>query len=190
MLPPKYKGTPTRILDLDLENRPLSYAGQDFTFSEITAIACKWIGKPRSTHVWLLGVDPPEAMLENFREMYEECDIATGHNVIKHDMRILNGAMLEYGLGPLPARLIQDTYAHLKRRSGVSASQESLAAMLDIPRPKVSMNQADWRSANRLTPEGIAKTRARVVGDVLQHELMRDELIARQWLKPPRRWSS
>ena len=179
---------PYRTLDLDIENRPLNYAGDDFTFSEITAIAWKFIGEPGPIDALCLGEVPARTMLLGFVAAYIQADLVTGHNIIKHDLRILNGALLEQGLSPLPPRLVCDTYADLKRKGGVSGSQENLAKMLGVRVPKASMSQADWREANRLTPEGIDKTRRRVVGDVKQHIAMRRELLLRNWLKPPRVW--
>jgi len=52
----------------------------------------------------------------------------------------------------------------------------------------VNLGQTDWREANRLTPEGIDKTRRRCVGDVKQHIALRRELLKRDWLKAPRVW--
>jgi hypothetical protein len=52
------------------------------------------------------------------------------------------------------------------------------------------MNQVKWRSANRLTPEGLALVRERVVGDVQQHISLRRELLSLGYLKPARVWSS
>jgi len=179
---------PFRTLDLDIENRPLNYAGDDFTFSEITAIAWKFIGEPGPIDALCLGEVPARTMLLGFVAAYIQADLVTGHNIIKHDLRILNGALLEQGLSPLPPRLVCDTYADLKRKGGVSGSQENLAKMLGVRVPKASMSQADWREANRLTPEGIDKTRRRVVGDVKQHIALRRELLKRDWLKPPRVW--
>lgn len=179
---------PLRTLDVDIENRPLNYVGEDFTFSEITAIAWKFIGEPGPISCLCLGEVPFRTMLLGFVAAYVQADLITGHNVIKHDLRILNGALLEEGLSPLPPKLVCDTYLHLKRKGGVSGSQENLAKMLGVRSRKVSMGQADWREANRLTPEGIDKTRRRVVGDVKQHVALRRELLKRQWLHPPQPW--
>jgi hypothetical protein len=33
---------PRRVLDFDIENRPLTYLGSDFTTAEVTAIAWAW----------------------------------------------------------------------------------------------------------------------------------------------------
>ena len=194
-----------RVLDWDLENRPLNYAGEDFTFSEITAIAWKFIGEPGPIHALCLGptnlgsmpegykeqagfVVPHRTMLLGFVAAYVQADLVTGHNIIKHDLRILNGALLEQGLSPLPPKLVSDTYLHLKRKGGVSGSQENLAQMLNVKSSKVGMSQVAWREANRLSDKGIALTRKRVTADVRQHIQLRRELLKRNWLKAPRIW--
>lgn len=177
----------TRILDFDIENRPLTYLGQDFTTAEITAIAWRFIGNGK-TEVRCLGEYDPESMLQSFLDAYELADMVTGHNLLKHDLPIINGACLEFGLGPLPSRLVHDTYHHLRKRSRVSASQESLAEMLGIKAPKVGMSQVEWRRANRLLPEGIEHTRRRAAGDVAQHIQLRKRLLELGWLGPPRSW--
>jgi hypothetical protein len=88
----------------------------------------------------------------------------------------------------LADKLVQDTKTHLVRRKGISGSQESLAAMLLLEHDKVQMNQIKWRAANRLTPEGLALTRERVVGDVRQHMELRRTLLELGYLAPPVMW--
>jgi len=186
-----------RVLDFDIENRPLAYLGSDFTSAEVTAIACSWTDESK-VHCWMLGDenDPDvmgpityEYMLESFRKFYDEAYAVTGHYVRKHDLPILNGAMMEAGLGPLGPKMVCDTHQDLVRRKGISASQESLAAMLGLPEPKHHMAQAEWRAANRLTPEGIAYARRRVVKDVQQHKALLKGLNAIHALKPMRAWT-
>jgi hypothetical protein len=179
----KLQASPLRVLDFDIENRPLSYLGHDFTTSEITAIACSF-GSYGTC--WLLGeVDTPQ-MLAEFREWFDQADVVTGHYILKHDLPIINGAMLEYGMAPLPSKLVQDTCVHLKPIKGVSKSQEALADMLGVDEPKIYMSQQDWRKANRLQRLDLA--RRRVVGDVRQHIALRKALLAADLLKPPERW--
>lgn len=189
----KLRLKPPAILDFDIENRPLSYLGMDYTTCEVTAIAAGWVNPPGwpNEHVdcWLLGQVDPVYMLSRFVLMYHAADIVTGHYIRKHDLPILNGALLELGMDALPPKLTIDTKLDLKRHGGVSKSQESLAAMLGIEAPKVHMTQADWREANRLTRKGLEKTRERVVGDVVQHKAMRLELTKRGLLRPPKIWS-
>jgi len=175
------------ILDFDIENRPLSYLGMDFTTSDITAIACSFEGS-RDIRVWLLGVDEPKEMLLGFRAWYDAADVVTGHYVRAHDLPIISGALMEAGLETLGPKLVSDTKIDLKKRSGISASQESLADMLGVTAPKYQMTQEKWRSANRLTPEGIAETKKRVVADIKQHKQLRQALIAHDLLRPPSIW--
>jgi hypothetical protein len=178
-----------RVLDCDIENRPLSYLGSDFTTAEITAIAAGFCGE-RKVECWLLGRDDPRDMLGAFCELYDWADCITGHYIRRHDLPIINGALLEYDLPPLKSKLTSDTKLDLRKRAGISASQESLAAMLGVRAPKVQMNQHKWRTANRLTEDGLELTRERVVGDVRQHQELRKVLLERGMLGPPRVWHS
>src|SRR5690349_17074327 len=82
-----------RVLDFDIENRPLAYWYDGATTAEITAIAACWMDEPRSMRVWLLGPDEPLEMLEGFLFMYNLADMVTGHYIRRHDLPILNGAM-------------------------------------------------------------------------------------------------
>lgn len=180
-------GRALQVLDFDIENRPLSYLGQDFTTADITAIAASWVGE-KKVHVWLLGEVTTEEMLAGFVDLFDKASLVTGHYIRKHDLPIINGALIEHGLPSLGPKLSSDTKLDLVKRSGVSASQESLADMLGVAAPKVQMNQKKWRSANRLTAAGIAETRKRVVGDIRQHKELRSELLERGLLGAPRMW--
>jgi len=185
-----FGGSRARTLDFDIEARPLSWLGGDFVTREVTAIAARFIDRPKKeTHVWLLGVDDPVAMFEGFRALYDEADVVTGHYIRGFDLPNLVGAMSEYGLPPLGEKWTVDTKGDLVKSQGVSKSQESLAAMLGLRHPKVQMNQAKWRAANRLTPEGIELTRERVVGDINQHIEMLAELRRRGLVGPGRLWT-
>jgi hypothetical protein len=178
-----------KILDFDIENRPLAYLGQDFTTSEITAIAACFVGEPRTMQCWLLGQDEPLAMLELFRKMYNEADMVTGHYIRMHDLPKVNGSLIENGREPLADKLTCDTKLDLVRHGNeISASQENLCTMLGIPAPKSHMSNAMWREANRLTPKGLKFTRDRAVGDVIQHMALRKALIERDLLGPPKVW--
>lgn len=96
--------TSLKILDFDIENRPLAYLGMDYTSAEITAIGAAWHGTT-AVRVWLLGRDDPAEMLAEFREWYDAADVVTGHYIREHDLPVINGAMLEYELPPLDAKL-------------------------------------------------------------------------------------
>lgn len=180
--------TELRILDFDIENRPLSYLGQDFTTAEITAICACYIGEPKTMKTWLLGRDPSMVMLGGFAYMYDNADMVTGHYIRAHDLPVINGALLEHGFAGLGEKLTSCTKTDLLKRKYISVSQESLAGLLGIKANKVHMTQAQWREANRLTEKGLKLTEKRVKGDVLQHMEMRKALIARGWLGPARVW--
>jgi hypothetical protein len=181
--------TSLRILDFDIENRPLSYLGPEFSTAEITAIAACWDGHPKSMTCWLLGVDDPVDMLEGFRKAYDAADMVTGHYIRMHDLPIINGAMVELGLPCLGDKLTCDTKMDLvKKGSTISASQENLCQMLGLPQPKIHMNNALWREANRLTPAGLRATKRRAVGDVIQHMALRKALVERNLLSGPKVW--
>jgi hypothetical protein len=177
-----------RVLDFDIENRPLSYLGMDFTTSDITAIAAGFEGE-RKVHAWFLGEVETEVMLANFLELYDKADIVTGHYIRFHDLPIISGAMVELGWGALPKKLASDTKVDLLTFKGISKSQEALSAMYELKMPKQHMTQSDWRKANRLTPDGIEQARRRVRGDIRQHRELRQRLLADGLLKPPSIWT-
>jgi hypothetical protein len=181
--------TKLRVLSFDIENRPLSYLGQDFTTAEITAIASCWHGEPASMAVGLLGREEPAHMLEFFVQRYNAADIVTGHYIRGHDLPKINGALLELGLEPLSEKETVDTKLDLVSHGHVvSASQENLSETLGIRAPKVHMNTPRWREANRLTPAGLALTEKRVAGDVRQHMQLYRRLVELGLLRQPSTW--
>lgn len=182
-------GTLKHILDFDIENRPLSYLGQDYTTAEITAIAWCFVDEPKTLTCRLLGRDEPGAMLADFVAAYNAADMVTGHYIRMHDLPIINGALVERGMLCLEDKLTCDTKLDLVKKGPVfSASQENLCAMLGLAAPKVHMNTVLWREANRLTPAGLKLTAKRAVGDVFQHMQLRKALVARNLLSAPKTW--
>jgi hypothetical protein len=190
-----------RVLDFDLENRPLSYIIPEWCSAEITAIAWSWLGSDEVETLLLTArgkyVDKagkhrkPLLALGMFREILLSADLVTGHYIRGHDLPILNAAFIEYGVPSLGSLLVSDTKSDLIRKKDMSASQENLAATLGLPEPKRHMTQAEWREANRLfSDDRLDLSRSRVVGDVVQHKALRAELVRRKLLGPPRRWSS
>ncbi len=179
---------PLRILDFDIENRPLSYLGSDFTTAEVTAIAWAWTDKPDDVKVYLLGQTSLPVILRRFLKAYDQADMVTGHFIRGHDLPMLNGALVELGMPVLGNKRVMDTKVDFVKTKGISLSQESIGAMFRLDKAKVQMNQVKWRSANRLTKDGLALVRERVVGDVRQHMEMVKELNAKGYLSPPMYW--
>lgn len=181
------KARPIKILTFDIENRPLSYWYDGNCTAEVTAISWSW-GSPSRIETWLLGDYKLETILTAFHDAYDEADIVTGHYIRKHDLPIINGALMELGMEVLSPKLTIDTKLDLLRAKDLSFSQESLAAYLGVEAPKVQMSQADWREGNRLTKRGLALTRRRVEGDIIQHLGMREALTDLGWLSEPKEW--
>jgi hypothetical protein len=180
-----------RVLDFDIENRPLSYWYDGKSTAEITAIAWWWIGEDAEPECYCLdrrGRASAVAMLEAFSAAYAEADLVTGHYIRRHDLPIIQAALVELELPLLGAKLSSDTRLDLVKFSDIAKSQEALGAMLGLESPKVGMTQSDWREANRLTADGIDKTRGRVIGDVVQHAELRAALLERGLLRAPRTW--
>lgn len=185
-----------RILDFDVECRPIAWYGGDWVTKQPTAIAWCWVGdtdvrveaigeSDRSSRVLI----EESRMLEAFVEAYDEADVVTGHFIRGFDLPLLNGSLLRLGMAGLGAKMAQDTKTDLVRAQGLSKSQENLGAMLDLDHPKVGMDTAKWSDANMLLPEGIRLTKERVVGDVVQHMELRQRLLDAGALKAPGVWS-
>lgn len=182
------KARPMRVLDFDVEARPLHWISGDYVSKEITAMAWAWTDDPDAVTCWLLGESDPVDMLRAFLAVYKQADMVTGHFIRGYDLPMVNGALTEYCLPTLGDKLSHDTKLDLVRRQGLSGSQENIGAMLRLEHPKVKMDQAKWRTANRLTPEGQQLTRERVIGDVRQHIEMRRRLLELGYLGPPVKW--
>lgn len=177
------------ILDFDCEARPLAWYGGDWVTKEVTAIACIEVGKPRRyMKVWALGEVSMDDMLDGFLAEYDQADIVTGHYLHGFDLPLLNAQLARVGRRPLSPKLVQDTKNDLVKLHGVSKSQENLSAMLGTMAEKQGMTTTDWEQGNRLSPEGIVKTKQRVTRDVIQHLQLRSLLMEQGLLGPPRLW--
>lgn len=186
-----------RVLDFDVECRPLAWYGGDWVTKQPTAVAWCWVGD-EDVQVQVIGesdrssrVPLEEArMLEAFRRAYDEADIVTGHFIRGFDLPLLNGALMRLGRPGLDAKMAQDTKLDLVRAQGLSKSQENLGAMFELGHPKVGMDTTKWAAANMLLPEGIRHTKERVVGDVRQHMEMRARMLDQGLLRAPAVWSA
>ena len=176
-----------KVLDFDIENRPLSYWA-DRPTAEITAIASCWNNDISTMEVKVLGVDSTEDILNSFLARYNEADMVVGHYIRRHDLPIINGALMEFGLGKLAPKLTQDTRLDMYKKGDIPATQEYLSELFGLPFPKVHMSQVAWREGNRLTDKGIAATTDRVVGDVLQNMALRNYMVEHNLLSAPKTW--
>jgi hypothetical protein len=190
-------GRSARVLDFDVECRPSAWYGGDWVSKEITAIAWRFIDEPEdATRVWLLTPSDTLAQhrrkkcagLERFLKDHRQADMVTGHFIRGFDLPLVNGACIRAGLPSLGVKMAHDTKTDLIRMSGLSKSQENLAAYFDLKHEKQKMNNHLWEVANTLVREGRVETERRVMGDVNQHIEFRQELIDRGALQPPRAW--
>lgn len=196
-----FVSSPQRSLCFDLENRPLAYWYDGQTTSEITAFAWKWSDQS-FVHAMLLMNDgwfdfqlpnghrrlPAKDAYEFFVRELTKADLIYGHNIRRHDLPMLNAGLLRRQLPILPALKTTDTLADYPKRAGMSRSLDNLAVMYGLEGKKLGMSQPAWEDANRLTADGIALARERVVGDVLLQERLRTKLLELGILKPPRMW--
>jgi hypothetical protein len=177
-----------RILDFDIETRKIGFhIGGKFNPDgcEPIAIAWSWGG---AVKVKQLVVNTADNMLASFVLAYRAADMVTGHYIRKFDLPIINGALMERGWLPLPAKMTCDTKNDLITKAGWSSSQENISDMFELLEDKYHMNDTRWREATRLTPKGVAHTRVRVVNDVKQHMELRRVLLDLGYLGDPKVW--
>jgi len=186
-----FKTKAQRILNFDIEARPLGWLGGDYVHKEVTAIGCAWEDDPEgSMEVYLLTkrAGSAEAMLRKFLKRYEQADMVVGHYIRGYDLPTLQAELIELGLPTLGRKMTHDTKNDLLKHQGISKSQETLGAMLGLEAPKVQMDVVKWREANRLTDAGLALTTKRVAGDVVQNIQLRAALMERGLLQAPSMW--
>lgn len=185
-----------RVLDFDVECRPIAWYGGDWVTKQPTAIAWKFIGEKSKLQVRAIGesfdsrlVEEEEVeMIETFREAYDQADIVTGHFIRGFDLPLLTGALMRLGLPLLKLKDTHDTKNDLANGQGISKSQENLGAMYELQHPKIPMNTTAWMRGNMLLPDGIEATKKRVVGDVRQHVELRDKMLSLGHLGPVVPW--
>lgn len=177
-----------KILDFDIETRPLSYWVPTQPTAEITVIASCWTDDRTSMEVLALGLLSPVEMLERFLIRYNAADMVTGHYIRAFDLPTINGALMEYGLPLLGPKLTCDTRLDMVKKKGIPASQEYLGALFELDTQKHHMTQQDWRKANRLARGGIDGAITRAKSDVDQHMQLRKAMLEEKLLKAPRMW--
>jgi DNA polymerase elongation subunit (family B) len=185
-----------RVLDFDIECRPIAWYGGDFVTKQPTTIAWKYAGEGRRPTVTAIGesdrmslvLEEEAEMLEAFRVAFDDADMVTGHYIRGFDLPVLQGAYIRLGLKPLGAKLAEDTKQDLLKAQGMSKSMENLSAMFKAKCQKYGMDTAKWADANMLLPEGIKKAKARVTTDVREHLELRAIMAERGLLSPAKLW--
>lgn len=176
------------ILDFDIETRPLTYWAPNRPSAEITAIGAGWKHDYNTIDAVLLGVHDPVYMLQWFLDLYNEADMVLGHFIRRFDLPMINGALMEYGLPGLTAKMTIDTRMDMRKKGDIPASQEYLGELFNLPNQKVIMSQHKWRKGNRLQKDGIEGARKRVVGDVIENMDLHTYMVEHKLLGSPKLW--
>lgn len=174
-----------RILVFDIENKPGTYGGGDFTHGKVTAIGCKFIGDI-VTASWCIQREKPsvsKSAAEAFCEYWNAADVVMGHNIRKHDISLLNGHMTTLDMPTLAEKKTIDTYHDMKKMRGLSRSLENLAARWDSPIQKIHLSEYDWERAYDGIPTAVELMKKRVTSDVLISEWLYGELLRRRLMK-------
>lgn len=114
-----------------------------------------------------------------------QADMLTGHNLIRFDLPVVNAEAMRLNLEPIKNVLVQDTMK-MPKAKGFKKGQDNLGRLLKVPIDKVALDWQAWQDAYD-DPEWRVVIE-RCAGDVLQHKLIRDEMLTRGWIKPPTYW--
>jgi hypothetical protein len=164
---------------------PGTYGGGDYVHPKVTAFACRWLGGER-VHSWCLDRRDEEKMrraCEGFRRRWNEADFVVGHNIRRHDRKILDGLYTSLEIPLLARRKMVDTYLDQPKMAGLSRSLENLADRWGCPIRKLHLSEHDWERAYDGIPEGVALMRKRVVTDVQINAWLYQELVDRGLLR-------
>lgn len=173
-----------RLLCFDIENKPGTYGGMDYTHGKVTALGAQFLDEEEATG-WVIRrsqAAQPARAAKQFRVMWEQADVVLGHNIRGHDIKLLNGFYTSLDLPLLPERRTIDTYRDQPKIRGLSRSLENLCDRWGCPEKKLGLSEYDWEQAYDGVPWAVEKMLARVTSDVriniwLYHELRRRELL-------------
>lgn len=183
---------PQKVLDFDTESLAAGFYDPQWVPQKITCIAWSWIGQDRvhvatckderglySKSVWR------REMIQLFLKALLKADLVVGHNIIRHDLPVLNAECLRLGLKPLPPIKVQDTMRFTKTK-GFLKGQDNIGALIDTHDQKMSLNWQQWDDA--YAEPGWPTVIKRCKGDVKMHKDIYAHMLAEGWLKPIRIW--
>ena len=182
---------PEKILDFDIETVAAGFADPEWVPQKITCVARSWVGSDevKSTICGPEGIfGKPEKraeMLVPLLAAVGEADMVTGHNITRFDLPVVNAECMRLGLEPIRQVLVQDTIK-LARSKGFKKGQDVIGRLLRVPAKKLALDWQAWQDA--YDEDGWQTIRDRCEGDVLQHKLIRQRIIEKGWMKPPRMW--
>jgi DNA polymerase elongation subunit (family B) len=180
-----------RVLDFDVETVAAGFADPDWVPQKITCVAWSWIDEPHieSGVCGPLGLfgNPAlrQKMLIPLLDAIREADMVTGHNIERFDLPVINAECMRLDLTPLDGVLVQDTM-RVYRSKGFKKGQDNLGTLYGAHGDKLALTWQQWQDA--YDEKDWATIRERAESDVLMHVELRDLMIARGVLKPPRIW--
>ena len=179
-------GSPSRILDFDIESLAAGYADPAWVPDKITCISASWVGTD-DVHTWVTGQDGywsrrerGRRVLQPFYELLREADMVTGHNIARFDLRVFNAEAMRCGVEPVRRVLIEDTMRVL-RSKGFKKGLDNIAVELGVDGRKKQMNWAEWDLAYE--DPTWREVIERCESDVILHKQVREAMLARGWLQ-------
>lgn len=193
-------GGPQRVLDFDFESKPLWF-WWDKPTAVITSLSyMESVGGAvnhdslRSEVAPLETRDQYTEWVQHVADLLSSYDLLTGHNIDRFDLPLLQAQLMRSGLPGLGRLMTQDTMRLPKKRD-MSASQESLinyaslraVCPIGMPIYKHHLSIPEWEDAALGWDEkGILTERP--TSDVHGHAHLREVLIEKGYLAPPRLW--
>lgn len=170
-----------RGLCFDIENKPGTYGPGDYTHPKVTAVAWQFLDHKRPRSIVFNRADPDDMRLkaERFRAVWDAADFVMGHNIRRHDTKILNGLYTALNLPILTRKRMVDTYLDQPKMEGLSRSLENLAARWGCPIEKLSMPEHAWDLAYDGVPKYVERMRKRAESDVAINIWLHRELLER-----------
>lgn len=196
----KTEGRLLLVRDFDFESKPLWFWYEKPT-AVLTSISFMDSvgGKPdhdsMTTEVAPLDTRAEYgAWLRHITKVLTTADVLTGHNIDRFDLPLFQAQLLRLGLPALPKLITQDTMRLVKKRD-VSISQESLinyialkaTCPIGMPIYKHHLSIPEWEDAAMGWNDEVLIERP--MSDVHGHVHLREVLIEKGYLAPPRAWS-
>lgn len=180
-----------KTLDFDLETVAAGFADPNWVPQKITCAAWSWVGSDDvdvtiATTEGLYGrPERRRRMLEPLLDAINDAEMLTGHNLLRFDLPVLAAECMRLGLPVVGPILVQDTM-RLRRAKGFKKGQDNISELFDLAERKLALTWQAWQDA--YAEKGWPTVKERAVSDVRMHKVMREEMIARDWLKDPVVW--
>jgi hypothetical protein len=162
-----------RVVDFDCENGPGFFWWDGKTTSILHTVSAAYVDSPDDVYTWTTRWHRTRGLvvedLTRFRKMVESAGAVTGHNIIRHDIPLLNSHYDRMDQPRIEWPHVIDTMNLIRNGMGMSRSQENLLAMYELKREKMSVPLAIWEKAWRGSVKESRVVVERCETDVLGH---------------------